>query len=254
MHRPLPDLSFFGVRGIPEVQPGDDLAEVLLSAVTRQGLTFTAGDILVVAQKVVSKAEGRLVDLKTVTPSPFASAVAASLGKDPRQVEVILRESRRIVRMAQGVLIAETAHGFTCANAGVDRSNLPDEDLVCLLPFDPDASAHALREAIKRRTGQEIAVIISDTFGRPWREGLTNVALGVSGILPLRDYRGEKDPYGFTLRSTVIAVADELAAAAELVMGKVEEIPAVIIRGYRYPEGEGHGTDLLRREEKDLFR
>jgi len=251
---PRPDLALFGIRGIPEVRPGDDLAGVLLAAVTQQGLTFNAGDVLVVAQKIVSKAEGRLLDLKTITPSPFAEAVATLLGKDPRHVEVILRESRRIVRMARGILIAETFHGFVCANAGVDRSNLPGEELVCLLPKDPDASADQLREAIRRRTGQEVAVIISDTFGRPWREGLTNVALGVSGLSPLRDYRGEKDPYGMTLRSTVMAVADELAAAAELVMGKVEEIPAVIIRGYRFSPGEGCGQELIRREEKDLFR
>lgn len=254
MGGPLPDLSCFAIRGIPEIRPGDDLAEAILSALAHQGLAFEAGDILVIAQKIVSKAEGRLVDLKTVIPSPFASTLAASLGKDPRQVEVILGESRRIVRMDRGVLIAETHHGFVCANAGVDRSNLPEGEMVCLLPFDPDASARGLRKAIEQRTGREVAVIISDTFGRPWREGLTNVAVGVSGLLPLLDYRGEKDPYGFTLRSTVMAVADELAAAAELVMGKVEEIPAVIIRGYRYPKGEGKGRDLIRRAEKDLFR
>ena len=248
------ELTFTPIRGVPEVRPGDNVAELLWAAAARQSLRLGAGDVLVVAHKVVSKAEWRLVDLKTVVPSPFARRAAAELKKDPRLVEVILSETRRIVRLDQGVLVAETHHGLVCANAGVDQSNVPGEGGVALLPQDPDASARALRKALEDRAGCRLGVIIADTFGRPWREGLVNVAVGVSGVPALRDYRGRKDPYGFLLVGTQMAVADELASAAELVMGKVEGVPAVLVRGLPLPEGEGSAADLLRPPERDIFR
>ena len=245
------NLQILPVEGIPEIQPGDDLPEVVSLAA---GENLRAGDILVVTHKIVSKAEGRLVDLRTIEPSALAKGYAARYGRDPRQIEVILRESRRIVRMERGLVIAETHHGFVCANAGVDASNVPGDDMVCLLPVDPDASAARLREALVTRTGSELAVIVSDSFGRPWREGITNVAIGVSGMDSLADYRGQRDPHGHPLEASVLAVADELAAAAELVMGKVAGIPVAIVRGYPYERSAGTGRDLLMPPERDLFR
>ncbi len=249
-----PELSLIGLTGLPEIRSGDDLAALILEAARSLGLMFQPGDVLVVTQKVVSKAEGRVVSLRDATPSPLASSWGTLLNKDPRLVELILREARRIVRMDRGVLLAETQHGFICANAGVDRSNLPNQEAAALLPLDPDGSAKAIRDRIVALCGNDVAVLISDTFGRPWREGLTNVAIGVSGLLPLRDYSEAADDFGRRLKATIIAVADELAAAAELVMGKTERIPAVLIRGYRYPKGEGRATMLLRPPEEDLFR
>ncbi len=237
------------VEGIPEVRPGDDVAAMILSAAD-----LRSGDVLVVTHKIVSKAEGRLVDLGAVEPSAFAKDFAARHGKDPRQIEVVLRESRRIVRMDRGIIISETRHGFVCANAGVDTSNVPGEDTVCLLPVDPDASAARLREAIAARTGLEVAVIISDSFGRPWREGITDVAVGVSGMRPLTDYRGQTDPHGYPLSASVLAVADELAAAAELVMGKTHGVPVAIVRNYAYDPAPGSARDLLMPPERDMFR
>ncbi len=249
-----PDLTLTPIRGVPEVRPGNDLADLLWAAALRQGLRPAAGDVLVVAHKVVSKAEGRLVDLKTVVPSPFARRTAAELKKDPRLVEVILGETRRIVRLDRGVLVAETHHGLVCANAGVDQSNVPGDGVVALLPRDPDASARALRKALEDRAGCRLGVIIADTFGRPWREGLVNVAVGVSGVPALRDYRGQTDPHGFLLVGTQMAVADEVASAAELVMGKVDGVPAVLVRGLPSPEGDGGAAELLRPPERDIFR
>lgn len=249
-----PDLILTPIRSIPEVRPGDDLAEILWAAMARQDVRLAAGDVLVVAHKVVSKAEGRLVDLETVAPSPFAREVAALLGKDPRLVEVILRETRRIVRLDRGVLVAETHQGLVCANAGVDQSNVPGDGVVALLPRNPDASARSLRKALEDRAGCHLGVIIADTFGRPWREGLVNVAVGVSGILALRDYRGQTDPHGFRLVGTQMAVADEVASAAELVMGKVDGVPAVRVRGLPVPAAEGSAKELLRAPERDIFR
>jgi coenzyme F420-0:L-glutamate ligase/coenzyme F420-1:gamma-L-glutamate ligase len=239
------------VRGIPEVRAGDDLPDLIARAA---GEDLRAGDILVVTHKIVSKAEGRLVDLRAVEPSALAKGFAARYGRDPRQIEVVLRESRRVVRMDRGLIIAETHHGFVCANAGVDASNVPGDDTVCLLPVDPDASAKRLREALTARTGSDLAVIISDSFGRPWREGITNVAIGVAGMKPLADYRGRRDPYGYPLEASILAVADELAAAAELVMGKTEAIPAATIRNYPYKSAPGTASDLLMAPERDLFR
>jgi coenzyme F420-0:L-glutamate ligase/coenzyme F420-1:gamma-L-glutamate ligase len=244
-------LEILPVEGIPEVQPGDDLSELISRTA---GEDLRAGDILIVTHKIVSKAEGRLVDLRAIEPSALAKGFAARYERDPRQIEVVLRESRRIVRMDRGLIIAETRHGFVCANAGVDVSNVPGDDRVCLLPVDPDASAARLRKAIVARTGFNLAVIVSDSFGRPWREGITNVAIGVSGMDPLADYRGQRDPHGRPLEASVLAAADELAAAAELVMGKTAGIPVAIVRGYPYERGSGTGKDLLMPPERDLFR
>jgi coenzyme F420-0:L-glutamate ligase/coenzyme F420-1:gamma-L-glutamate ligase len=244
-------LEILPVEGIPEVQPGDDLSELISRTA---GEDLRAGDILIVTHKIVSKAEGRLVDLRAIEPSALAKGFAARYERDPRQIEVVLRESRRIVRMDRGLIIAETRHGFVCANAGVDVSNVPGDDRVCLLPVDPDASAARLRKAIVARTGSNLAVIVSDSFGRPWREGITNVAIGVSGMDPLADYRGQRDPHGRPLEASVLAAADELAAAAELVMGKTAGIPVAIVRGYPYERGSGTGKDLLMPPERDLFR
>jgi coenzyme F420-0:L-glutamate ligase/coenzyme F420-1:gamma-L-glutamate ligase len=243
-------LEILPVEGIPEIQPGDDLPELI----GRAAEDLRAEDILVITHKIVSKAEGRLVDLRAIEPSALANGFAARYERDPRQIEVVLRESRRIVRMDRGLIIAETHHGFVCANAGVDASNVPGDDMVCLLPVDPDASAARLREVLVGRTGSDLAMIISDSFGRPWREGITNVAIGVSGMDPLADYRGQRDPHGYPLEASVLAVADELAAAAELVMGKTSGIPVVIVRGYPYERGSGTGRDLLMPPERDLFR
>jgi coenzyme F420-0:L-glutamate ligase/coenzyme F420-1:gamma-L-glutamate ligase len=247
-------LSVLGLPGIPEVIEGDDLPRLITEAAERGGIGLQTGDALVVAQKIVSKAEGRVVSLKDLAPSGLAREFAEAWGKDPRFVEVVLRESRRIVRMDRGMIIAETTHGFICANAGVDASNVPGEDRVSLLPVDPDGSAARLRKGLEERCGARVAVIVSDTFGRPWREGLTNVAIGVAGLSPLVSYIGEKDPHGHTLRVTELAVADELAAAAGLLMGKLERIPAVLIRGYPFPAAEGHARSLVRPAERDLFR
>ncbi len=249
----MPRFEVIGVEGIPEVRPGDDLARQIAEAAARQGTMLRGGDLLVVGQKVVSKAEGRLVSLAEVTPSPAAVRMAAELGRDPRLVEVILRESRRIVRMDRGVLITETHHGWVCANAGVDQSNV-ERDWVALLPEDGDRSAQRLREALRERAGIDVAVIISDTFGRPWREGLTNVAVGVSGIAPLVSYLGERDPAGHVLQATILAVADEVAGAAELVMGKLSRIPVAIVRGLGVAPSEEGSKPLLRDPARDLFR
>jgi len=248
------EVRIIGIAGIPEVRAGDDLAALILDAARRQDTPPVDGDALVVTQKVVSKAEDRVVALSTIEPSSFARRVAAETGKNARQVEVVLRESRRIVRMDRGVIITETHHGFICANAGVDASNAGGPGLLTLLPEDPDRSAEGLRRAVEERSGVRLAVIISDTFGRPWREGSDEVAIGVAGLLALKDYAGQHDPYGYELRVTQVAVADELAGAAELVTGKLERIPAALIRGYPFEAGCGRGRDLVRDPDKDLFR
>ena len=242
------------LRGAPEAQPGDDIAAMALDAAATSGVRLRAGDILVITQKVVSKAEGLLVDLKTVEPSDIALRYARQWGRDPRQVEVVLRESVRIVRMDRGLIIAQTHHGYVCANAGVDASNVPGEEVVCLLPRDPDASAAKARAELERRTGVELAVIISDSFGRPWRQGIVNVALGVAGIAPLADYRGQPDDFGRIMNSSVMAVADEIASAAELATGKIERTPFVVVRGYPYQRAEGSGAQILMNPADDLFR
>ena len=250
------------LEGIPEILQGMDLAKIVLTSLENAGLhspkssaSAAVADpiILVVAQKIVSKSEGRLARLDSVTPSPQAEAWAAEYQKDARMVEVVLQQPRRIVRMERGIMIVETHHGFVCANAGVDASNVP-AGTVALLPQDPDASAARLRQAAEGALRRQVGVIISDTFGRPWRVGLMNVALGVSGLSPFIDYRGQRDSYGRTLQATVLAVADELAAAAGLVMGKTAGIPAVLIEGFHYVPSAGCGRDLIRSPEDDLFR
>ena len=248
-----PRYEVIGVAGIPEVRGGDDVARLIAEAAVRQGTPLATGDLLVVGQKIVSKAEGRIVRLADVTPSPIAQSMAAGLARDARLVEVILRESRRVVRMDRGVLITETHHGWVCANAGVDQSNV-DVDCVALLPEDPDRSARALRETLRARPGVDVLVIVADTFGRPWREGLTNVAIGLAGFAPLRSYLGERDPAGRPLQATILALADELAAAAEPVMGKLDRIPAAIVRGLALTPSEEGSKPLLRDPARDLFR
>jgi coenzyme F420-0:L-glutamate ligase / coenzyme F420-1:gamma-L-glutamate ligase len=250
----LPELRIMGLPGIPIVTPGMDLAALIQQAATATSLPLQAGDILVVTQKVVSKAEGHLIHLKDITPSPLAENFARQWGKDPRHVEVVLQQSRRIVKMDRGVLITETHHGFICANAGVDQSNIEGAEVVAVLPPDPDASARAIRQALRERLGFDVAVIISDTFGRPWRHGLVNIAIGLSGIEAIKDYTGQLDAQGYELRVTALAIADELAAAAELVMNKLDNVPVAVIRGYEYPHGEGSLTQLIRAAERDLFR
>jgi coenzyme F420-0:L-glutamate ligase/coenzyme F420-1:gamma-L-glutamate ligase len=248
------EIRVYGLDGVPEVRPGYDLVSVVVDALAASSLTLEAGDVLVVTHKIVSKAEGRLVELATIEPSAFASDWAAAHDKDPRQVEVVLREAERIVRMDRGVLIAETRHGFVCANAGVDASNVPGDSVVCLLPLDPDGSAARLRAGLQERLGVAPAIIISDSFGRAWRKGIVNVAVGVAGMLPFADYRGLTDPYGYDLRVSVMAVADELAATAELLAGKTEARPVALIRGYPYPPGDGTARDMVLEPERDLFR
>jgi coenzyme F420-0:L-glutamate ligase/coenzyme F420-1:gamma-L-glutamate ligase len=247
------DVRLIGLQGLPAVAPGTDLAKVIVEAASAQGLTLANGDILVVTQKIVSKAEGQVVDLCTVTPSPFAVEIATAQDKDPRVVELVLRESRRVVRMDQRTIITETRQGWVCANAGVDESNIKGE-AAALLPADADRSAARLRTAIRERTGADLAVIVSDTFGRPWREGFVDVAIGVAGMAPLRDYRGVRDTEGHLLKATILAVADEVAAAAELVMGKIDQVPVAVVRGYEYTPAEGRAVDMIRPPETDLFR
>jgi coenzyme F420-0:L-glutamate ligase/coenzyme F420-1:gamma-L-glutamate ligase len=248
-------LSILPLTGMPMIHPGDDLAALLFAACERNGLTCANGDILVVCQKVVSKAEGRLVDLRQVTPSGFALQLAAQTdGKDPRVIEVILRETKRIVRMDAGHLIVETGPGWVCANAGVDESNSGDPNIVVLLPTDPDGAARRIAAAAHARYGATIAVIVTDTFGRPWRQGLVDFALGVAGMPALLDLRGSADLDGRTLKHTVAAQADALAASAGLVMRKGDAIPAALIRGYPFTPGEGSGIELLREKQFDLFR
>jgi len=247
-------ISIIAVKGIPDIQKGDDLAQIIVDRVKRQKETINDHDILVISQKVVSKAEGQIVQLDRVRPSEFSRQIAKELQRDPRHVEVILNESKKIIRMKSGHLITETKHGFICANSGVDQSNIGKRNSVTLLPKNPDASARLIREKLHRLTGKNVPIIITDTFGRAWRMGQVNFAIGVSGIRPVHDYRGKRDMYGKILHVTEIALADELASAGELVMNKSDRIPVAIIRGYRYRFGHGSGKDLLRPEDKDLFR
>jgi coenzyme F420-0:L-glutamate ligase/coenzyme F420-1:gamma-L-glutamate ligase len=241
-------LEVIGVSGLPEVRPGDDLGG-LIAAHAR----LRDQDIVVVAQKVVSKAEGRIRSLQEVEPGESALRYAERLQADPRVVQVILEETVRVVR-DERVLIVETRHGFVCANAGVDHSNVPGEDSVTLLPEDPDASASVLRGRLENLTGRRLGVIVADTFGRAWRMGITNVALGVAGLPALVDYRGRPDDFGQELTATVVAVADEVACAAELAMGKTDRMPVAVVRGYRPQAPPGSGRDLIRPPELDLFR
>jgi coenzyme F420-0:L-glutamate ligase / coenzyme F420-1:gamma-L-glutamate ligase len=240
--------------GIGEVQPGDDLAALITEAATVSGVRLADDHVLVVTQKIVSKAEGRLVELSSVEPSDLARDWAERWGKDPRQVELVLRESASIVRMGPGgLIISRTRHGLVCANAGVDVSNVGGGDVASLLPVDPDASARAIRDGLRERTGAAPAIVISDSFGRPWRNGIVNVAIGAAGIEALRDMRGEPDAAGREMRATIIAVADQLASAADLAGGKVEGRPVVVIRGYPWRPSDAGASVLVMEPERDLF-
>jgi coenzyme F420-0:L-glutamate ligase/coenzyme F420-1:gamma-L-glutamate ligase len=246
-------LEVIGLTGLPEIEPGADLPRLLAGAWRTQVGAAESTDVLVVAQKIVSKAEGCLVSLADVEPSALAACWARQHGKDPRLVEIVLREARRVVRMDRGVLIVETRHGSVCANAGVDTSNVPPGRALTL-PRDPDASARALREGMRDHLGVTIGVVIADTFGRPWREGLTNVAIGLAGVQPLEDHRGAADAFGRRLQVSVLATADEMASAAELVMGKTRGIPAAVIRGLDVRAENTTARQMVRPGDHDLFR
>ena len=237
-----------------EIHPGDSLSDKLFAALRQRRLRFQSGDILVVKHKIVSKSEGRIVELKTINPSAESIAWGKQYDLDPRVIELSLRESRAVIRRKNGVLITETQHGFLCANSGVDVSNVSGGEHALLLPEDSDRSASNLRRALKKHTGLAIPVISTDSFGRPWREGLTEFAIGIAGMKPLRDDRGRRDSHGYTLKASVEAVADELASAAGLVCGKLNRAPACIIRGFRYAPGTGSVRELLRPASTDLFR
>jgi coenzyme F420-0:L-glutamate ligase / coenzyme F420-1:gamma-L-glutamate ligase len=247
-------ITLSAIEGIPILKAGDDVAALIAAGIDSTGLKPAAGDIVVVCQKIVSKAEGREVDLKDIEPSAFATNVARRWEKDPRAVELVLRQTNRIVRNDRGVIIVETGPGWICANAGVDESNSLAEDRAILLPVDPDASAARIRAGLRARYGIEIAVLVTDTFGRPWRDGLTEICLGISGMNPILDLRGTTDLGGRELHHTVVAIADELAAAAGLLMEKAAGIPAVLVRGYPYQPFEGSAKVLIRPAEADLFR
>jgi coenzyme F420-0:L-glutamate ligase/coenzyme F420-1:gamma-L-glutamate ligase len=243
------DIRIIGLDNLPEIRPGDDLAKQILSASAHARETIAQETIVVVAQKIVSKTEGAIVDLSEIQPSDFASQWAKQWGKDARLIELVLRQSRRIVRMDRGILIAETHHGFVAANAGVDQSNVPGEGFATVLPSDPDASARALRNGLSCG-----AVIVTDSFGRPWREGLVNVAIGVSGMEALEDWRGTLDRDRHVLTATIAGLADELASAAGLVMKKAAGVPVALIQGFQWLPAEGSSAPLIRRPESDLFR
>ena len=242
----MPELRIIPVEGLPEIAVGDDLG-----ALIAERAELETGDVVVVSQKAVSKAEGRVVRLADVEASEQARELAVD--HDPRQLEVVLREAARVVRTRAPLVIAETRHGFVCASAGVDASNAPEPDMLVLLPVDPDASAEAIRCTVRERTGREVGVIVSDSFGRPWRIGIVDVAIGVAGLQPLEDWRGRRDANGYELRSTVVAVADEIAAAAELVRGKTAGVPVAVVRGLGV-SGEGSARELIMPRERDMFR
>jgi coenzyme F420-0:L-glutamate ligase/coenzyme F420-1:gamma-L-glutamate ligase len=250
----MASITLNAIEGIPMIKAGDNLAELIADAIARMDLQLRDGDILSICQKIVSKSENRLVNLNEIEPSPLARKFAERWEKDPRAVELVLRQTSRIVRMDNAVLIVETGPGWVCANAGIDESNSLEDDRAILLPEDPDASAMRLRTELKRLTGAEITVIVTDTFGRPWRDGLTEVCLGISGMDAMLDLRGTTDLGGRELHHTVIAIADELACAAGLLMPKAGATPAVLIRGYHYKPAEGSAKALIRPAASDLFR
>lgn len=252
-------ISLIPVNGIPEIKPDDDLAVLISKAAEDSGLKIEQGDVVVCAQKIISKAENRIADLAKVTPSPYAHTLSKEVSKDPRLIEVILSETTKIIKMDQrkpekGRLIVETRGGVISANAGVDASNVSGGDMVTLLPIDSDVSADNLAQGLKEKLGFEVAVIITDTVGRPWRDGLVDIAIGCSGIKALKDYRGETDSKGFELNATVMAVADEIASAAGLLMEKAESVPVVIVRGYEFDTNGVGAKELIRNPEDDLFR
>lgn len=260
-HQPLkdpprlqnPPITVTPIYGIPRVRKGEDLSYLIISAMNKSGLELQDGDVVVITQKAISKAEGMAIDLNEVMPGSRARRLARSIGKDPRVVELILREAKRVVRLGHGVIITETRHGFVCANSGVDQSNV-EEGYATTLPLDPDSSARKIRRKLEAKTGKRVAVVITDTFGRPWREGQVDVAIGCSGIRPLISLKGTLDPYGYRLKVTEPAVVDEIAAASELVMRKLEMVPAALVRGARYERGETGIGSLIRQRKLDLFR
>lgn len=254
MSAPPSEYRVFAVGGIPEIAEGDDLPALIDAALRAQNTPLETGDVLVVTQKIISKAEGRVIRLDDVEAGQFAAEWAEAWEKDPRAVELVLRESARIVRMARGLIVAETRHGWVCANAGVDQSNVGGGEAVALLPLDSSASAAQIRAGLRERGQVDVPVIVTDTFGRPWRQGLMNVAIGVSGMEPIHSYIGEYDDQGYDLRVTEMAWADEFASAAEPVMNKLDRVPVAVIRGLNIPVVEADHTALLRPPDQDLFR
>lgn len=242
------------LRGIPEIHPGDSIADAILNSMRRAQLRVKAGDLLVVKHKIISKAEGRIVALETVKPSRRAVLWAQKWNRDARVIELALQNAQRVVKMKKGVLITETHHGFVCANSGVDLSNVDGGHSAVLLPLDPDASARSLMVELRRKLKLQVPVIIADTFGRPWREGLTEAAIGIAGLKPLRDFRGQCDPHGYQMHASAEAIADELAALAGLTCGKLQRVPACLIRGFKYDPGHGRASQVVRDASRDLFR
>lgn len=251
---PPASIQAIPIRGIAEIHPGDSVTEGILAAIGRTRLRLQAGDILVVKHKIISKAEGRIVALSSVTASRRARSWAEKWRRDPRVIELALQNARRVIKMNKGVLITETPHGFVCANSGVDLSNVDGGHSAVLLPLDPDASARRLMLELRRALKLRIPVIIADTFGRPWREGLTEAAIGIAGLKPLHDFRGQLDPHGYRMHASAEAIADELACLAGLACGKLERVPACVIRGFRYDAGRGRARELVRDPKRDLFR
>ena len=250
----MPGLSIFGVTGLPEITKGMDLADLIVNAANDDGTALESGDVVVITSKIVSKAEGRTVDLVDITPSQFATEYAEKWEKDPRIVEIVLRESTRIVRQVGPVMITETKHGFVCANSGVDQSSSGAHDRAVMLPEDPDGSARGFRKRFKE-LGIDVAVLVSDTFGRPWREGQTDIAIGSAGMDPMVSYIGQIDPHGHEFKVQVVCAADELAGAAELMKGNVSRIPVAVIRGWSWePNETASMQDVIREAEKDVFR
>jgi coenzyme F420-0:L-glutamate ligase / coenzyme F420-1:gamma-L-glutamate ligase len=247
-------IEIYGVDGLPAVKEGDDLSNFIIRALDHQGKKLEHKDVVVVTSKIVSKAEGRLVAIENFHPSTLAIELSKSSDKTANEIEMILSESASPIKITNHVLIMETKHGFICANAGIDRSNIENHEMALLLPKDPDATAEKIKKSLENYYRVELAVIISDTFGRPWRNGQTNIAIGLSGMLAIKDYKGQFDQFGNKLNATEIAVADQIASAAELVMGKSDGVPVAVIRGYSYPDGNGTSKDLIRPREIDLFR
>lgn len=249
-------IEIIPVRIEREILAGDALEEIILGAIADMNESIADDDIVVIAHKIISKSEERTVDLRQIQPSKESRNIAEKNNKDPRLVELIIRESKQMVKNERGIIIVETKHGFVCANAGIDRSNVaPEDDRVLMLPDNPDLSAAKIRNSVKNKTGKDVAVIVSDTFGRPFREGQTNMAIGVAGIGPIKSYIGQEDIFGKKLNVTEIAIVDEIASAAELAMGKIDKVPVVIIRGYRYRRTiDSTVSKLVRLRENDLFR
>ena len=250
----MKSISIIGIEGLPIIYPGDDLPKLIMDACEKENIIIENGDILVVTQKIISKSESCLVDLNTITPSNLAKKWAIEWDRDPRLIELVFQKSKRISKMQNGVLLTETEHGFYCINAGIDLSNVSGDNMATYLPIDSDKSAFNIRNSIKKSLGIDTAIIVTDTWGRPWRFGVTNVAIGLSGMSPFRDYRGLSDANGMDLKASVIAVVDELAAASELVMNKLDNIPVCLVNGYKFVPDEGSINDLIRPPEQDLFR